>query len=43
MAAKRSPAVAAEAGKVNFWTTSATAGCMLYLDGDSGTTTGTST
>jgi hypothetical protein len=38
MAAKRSIAVAAEAGKVKFWTTSAAAGCMLYLYGDSGTT-----
>jgi hypothetical protein len=38
MAEKKSPAVAAEAGKVKFWTTSAAAGCMLYLYGDSGTT-----
>jgi hypothetical protein len=38
MAAKRSLAVAAEAGKVRFWTTSANAGCMLYLYGASGTT-----
>jgi hypothetical protein len=38
MAAKRSLALAAEAGKVEFWTTSATAGCMLYLHGQSGTT-----
>jgi hypothetical protein len=38
MAAKKSPAVAVEAGKVTFWTTSANAGCMLYLYGDSGTT-----
>jgi hypothetical protein len=38
MAAKKSPAVAVEAGKVKFWTTSAAAGCMLYLYGDSGTT-----
>jgi hypothetical protein len=37
MAAKRSLALAAEAGKVKFWTTSATAGCMLYLYGASGT------
>jgi peptidase M23-like protein len=36
--AKRSLALAAEAGKVKFWTTSATAGCMLYLYGASGTT-----
>lgn len=34
----RSPAVAAEAGNVKFHTTSARAGCMLYLYGDSGTT-----
>jgi hypothetical protein len=38
MAARKAPAVAAEAGKVKFWTTSAQAGCMLYLYGDSGTT-----
>jgi hypothetical protein len=38
MAAKKAPAVAAEAGKVKYWTTSATAGCMLYLYGESGTT-----
>jgi hypothetical protein len=38
MAAKRSPAVAAEAGKVKYWTRSAAAGCMLYLYGQSGTT-----
>ncbi len=37
MAAKRSLAVAAEAGQVKFWTTSSRAGCMLYLDGASGT------
>jgi hypothetical protein len=37
MAAKKSPAVAAEAGKVKYWTTSGPAGCMLYLYGDSGT------
>ena len=34
----RSPAVAAEAGKVKFHTTSARAGCMLYLHGATGTT-----
>ena len=34
----RSPAVAAEAGRVKFHTTSARAGCMLYLYGASGTT-----
>jgi hypothetical protein len=37
MAAKRSLALAAEAGKIKFWTTSASAGCMLYLYGASGT------
>ena len=37
MAAKRSPAVAVEAGVVKFWTTSARAGCMLYLEGESRT------
>jgi hypothetical protein len=34
----RSPAVATEDGKITFWTTSARAGCMLYLYGASGTT-----
>jgi Peptidase family M23 len=38
MAEKKSPAVAAEAGKVKYWTTSGAAGCMLYLYGESGTT-----
>ena len=38
MAPKRALALAAEAGKVKFWTHSATAGCMLYLYGASGTT-----
>ena len=37
VAAKRSLALAAEAGKVEFWSHSATAGCMLYLHGASGT------
>jgi hypothetical protein len=37
LADKKSPAVAAEAGKVKYWTTSRSAGCMLYLYGDSGT------
>ncbi len=36
-AAKKSPAVAAEAGTVKYWTTSRAAGCMLYLYGESGT------
>jgi len=34
----RTPAIAAESGKVKWWTTSARAGCMLYLYGKSGTT-----
>src|SRR4029079_5715405 len=38
MATKKTPVVAVEAGKVKFWTTSASAGCMLYLYGASGTT-----
>jgi hypothetical protein len=38
MAPHKSIAVAAESGKVKLWTTSASAGCMLYLYGDSGTT-----
>jgi len=38
MAARKAPAVAVEAGKVRLWTTSARAGCMLYLYGASGTT-----
>jgi hypothetical protein len=38
LAPKKSIAVAAESGKVKLWTTSALAGCMLYLYGDSGTT-----
>jgi murein DD-endopeptidase MepM/ murein hydrolase activator NlpD len=38
VAPKRALALAAEAGKVKFWTRSATAGCMLYLYGASGTT-----
>ena len=37
LAAKKSLAVAAEDGKVTFWTGSASAGCMLYLYGRSGT------
>ncbi|HEY3544237.1 MAG TPA: M23 family metallopeptidase [Gaiellaceae bacterium] len=37
MAAKKTPVIAVEGGKVEFWTTSASAGCMLYLNGDSGT------
>jgi hypothetical protein len=38
LAAKKSVAVAVEAGTVKFWTTSSRAGCMLYLYGKSGTT-----
>src|SRR4051812_9258290 len=34
---KRAPVVAVEDGTVKFWTTSASAGCMLYLYGASGT------
>ena len=34
----RTPVVAAEAGRVRWWTTSARAGCMLYLYGKSGAT-----
>jgi hypothetical protein len=37
IAAKKAPAVATEAGKVKYWTTSRSAGCMLYLYGASGT------
>lgn len=38
IAARRTPVVAVEAGTVQFWTRSASAGCMLYLHGRSGTT-----
>ena len=38
LAAKRSPVVAVEDGRIRLWTTSARAGCMLYLHGASGTT-----
>ena len=37
MAPRRALALAAEAGTVKFWTTSSRAGCMLYLEGESGT------
>jgi hypothetical protein len=37
LATKKTPVVAAEAGRIEFWTTSAGAGCMLYLYGASGT------
>lgn len=38
MAPRKALAVATEPGKVKFWTHSASAGCMLYLYGKSGTT-----
>ena len=38
MSTRNAAAVAVEAGKVSFWTTSSRAGCMLYLHGASGTT-----
>lgn len=38
VAERGAPVVAAEAGKIELWTTSARAGCMLYLYGRSGTT-----
>jgi hypothetical protein len=38
LAPKHAPAVAVEDGRVKLWTTSARAGCMLYLYGASGTT-----
>jgi hypothetical protein len=38
MAPRRTIAVATEPGKIKFWTSSAAAGCMLYLYGKSGTT-----
>ena len=38
VAARHTPVVAAEAGPVQQWTRSASAGCMLYLHGRSGTT-----
>jgi Peptidase family M23 len=37
MSTKKTPVIAVEGGTVKFWTTSASAGCMLYLYGDSGT------
>ena len=43
MASKKTPVVAVESGKIKFWTTSANAGCMLYLYGASGTMYSTST
>jgi hypothetical protein len=38
LAERHAPAIAVEAGRVKLWTTSASAGCMLYLYGVSGTT-----
>jgi hypothetical protein len=37
MGVKKTPVLAVENGTVEFWTTSANAGCMLYLHGASGT------
>jgi hypothetical protein len=37
VAARKAAAVAAEAGHVKYWTSSAAAGCMLYLYGRTGT------
>jgi hypothetical protein len=37
LAPRNAIAVAAEPGTIKFWTTSASAGCMLYLYGESGT------
>lgn len=37
LAPRRSPVVAAEAGTIKLWTTSARAGCMIHLQGASGT------
>jgi hypothetical protein len=38
VSARRAAVVAAEPGRVKWWRTSARAGCMLYLYGESGTT-----
>lgn len=38
LAERAAPVVAVEAGRIEFWNTSARAGCMLYLYGRSGTT-----
>jgi hypothetical protein len=37
LADKHAPAIAVESGTIEYWTTSASAGCMLYLKGESGT------
>ena len=37
LAERHAPIVAVESGSIEYWTTSASAGCMLYLKGDSGT------
>jgi hypothetical protein len=37
LADRRGPAIAVEAGTIEYWTTSSSAGCMLYLKGESGT------
>src|SRR5262249_7907517 len=38
LAERHAPVIAVEAGKIVFWTRSASAGCMLYLYGRSGAT-----
>src|SRR3954470_15310366 len=38
LAERHAPVVAVETGRIVFWTKSASAGCMLYLYGKSGTT-----
>jgi murein DD-endopeptidase MepM/ murein hydrolase activator NlpD len=38
LADRQAPVVAVEPGRIVFWTRSASAGCMLYLYGQSGTT-----
>jgi len=38
LAERHAPVVAVESGRIVFWTRSASAGCMLYLYGRSGTT-----
>ena len=43
LAPRRALALAAEAGRVKFWTTSSRAGCMLYLRARAAPSTSTST
>jgi Peptidase family M23 len=38
MSPRRTPVLAAEAGRIKWWRSSVLAGCMLYLYGESGTT-----